>query len=217
MTVHPSDWQDLTKDCGLDLHASFGDFRELLPALQTEFAAFDRDAAPAERDFRAGDGSWSSLTLINRDKQPLSAGLASPGIVFMPTVAALLERAQWTVLGAHILRQPPQGTLPWHYEDQAPYSPETRLLIPLHAPVGSRTLVSHEAIAYPEGMGWIADVNFPHQVENHSDSQRIILIMDVVSDNAVRRLFPLSMLKDVPCRLSLAQQCQGLMLQWREH
>ena len=97
MTVHPSDWQDLTKDCGLDLHASFGDFRELLPALQTEFAAFDRDAAPAERDFRAGDGSWSSLTLINRDKQPLSAGLASPGIVFMPTVAALLERAGYRV------------------------------------------------------------------------------------------------------------------------
>ena len=216
MTVHPSDWQDLTKECGLALHASFGDFREQLPAIQAEFATFDRDAAPEERDFRAGDGSWSSLALINRGKQPLSVGTASPGLAFMPTVAALLERAQWTVIGAHALRQPPQGLLPWHYEDQAPYSAETRLLLPIHAPEGSRTLVSHEEVAYPEGMGWIADVNFPHQVENPGNRQRIILIMDVVSDDVVRRLFPLSMLKDVPCRLSLAQQCQGLMLQWRE-
>jgi len=216
MTVHPSDWQDRTKDCGLALHASFGDFRDLLPALQAEFAALDRDAAPQDRDFRACDGSWSSLTLINRGSKPLSAGAASSGLSLMPSVTALLERSRWTVLGAHILRQPPQGTLAWHYEDQAPYSPETRLLIPIHAPKGSRTLVSHEDVAYPEGMGWIADVNFPHQVENPGDSQRIILIMDVVSDEAVRRMFPPAMLEDIPRRITLAQQCQGLLLRWRE-
>lgn len=216
MTVHPSDWQNLTKDCGLMLHAGFGDFRALLPALQAEFAAFDRDAAPAERDFRANDGSWSSLTLINRVPMPLSAGLATPGLSFMPTLAALLERSPWTVIGAHILRQPPQGILPWHYEAQAPYSDETRLLIPIHAPAGSRTLISHEVIAYPEGMGWIADVNFPHQVENPGDSQRIILIMDVVSDEAVRRMFPPALLEDIPRRLTLAHRCQSLLLRWRE-
>lgn len=218
MTVTPSHWQDLTRDCGLMLHGAFGDFRAQLPSLQTEYARLDRDADPSLRDFRANDGSWSSLLLIHRpsSSSPSSPGTASSGLALMPTLAHLLERAGWAVLSAHILRQPPGGVLPWHYENQAPYSAETRLLLPLHAPARSRTLVGHEAVAYPEGIGWVADVNMPHQVENPGDDQRIILVIDVISDQGIRRLFPPPLLADLPRRNELAARTQALLLAWRQ-
>jgi len=215
MNAQPADWQSLTQDCGLQLHGSFGDFRDLLPALQAEFAALEACIDPALRGMRACDGSWSNLDLILRDKTWGRPGHPTSALALMPSVAALIQRTGLTVLGAHILRQPPQGLLPWHFEDQAPYSVETRLLIPLHVPQGSVTWVSHEPVVYPEGIGWCADVNFPHQVENPTDQQRIILALDVLSDQAARDCMPQGLLEGVDQRHTLAQQARNHLLMWR--
>lgn len=215
MTIDPSQWQELTRNSGLMLHAAFGDFRPQLATLQTEFAALDRATAPEHRGHLASDGSWSSIPLITRAPRPLSPGVPVPGLDLMPSLRDLLGHADWSVIDAHVLRQPPHGILPWHFEDQAPYSAETRLLFPLHAPAAARTLVGHEAAAYPEGMGWAADVNQPHQVENPTDDQRIILVIDVVSGPPLHRLFPPALLSDIPHRLALAERARGMVLTWR--
>jgi|GEM_PF-2027488 len=216
MATQPSDWQDLTRDCGLVLHGSFGDFRADLPALQAEFAELDAKAEAGIRDCRANDSSWSSLDLISRAAVWGHPGLPTSGLDLMPTAAALFAREGWRMLGAHILRQPPNGVLPWHYEEQAPYSDETRLLIPLHAPPEAHTLLSHEPVAYPDGIGWVADVNFPHQVENPSKQQRIVLIADVLPDDDLRTKFPQALLHDVTQRRQLAQQTRNMVLAWRD-
>ncbi len=209
-------WQMVTLGSGLMLQASCLDLRSEAAALQAEFAAADAAVGPAGRAFLASDGSWSTMALVQRSRLGvLAAGLPTPNLEHMPSVAALLSRSNWTVVGCHLVRQPPHGTLPWHFEDQAPYSQESRLLVPIHAPDGAETLIGHESVAYPAGMGWTGDFNFPHQVENPTESQRIILIVDVVSGPEVRRLLPPALMDKLPLRRALAGEARNRLLQWR--
>ena len=54
------------------------------------------------------------------------------------TVRTLLSGSDWTVLSCYVIRQPPHGTLPWHFDNQAIHLAECRVLIPLHARPAAR-------------------------------------------------------------------------------
>lgn len=212
-------WQEVTVGSGLLLHASFLDMRGDVAAFRAEFAAVDAAIGPAGRTFTATDGGWSALALVDRSRSvsggALAAGMPTPGLDHMPTVRALLSRSGWVVVGSCLIRQSPHGVLPWHFEDQAPYSAENRLLVPIQAPAGARTLLGHEAVAYPAGLGWTGDFNFPHQVENPTDAQRIILLIDVVAGPEVRRLLPPALTERVAHRHALAGEARNRLLAWR--
>jgi hypothetical protein len=133
----------------------------------------------------------------------------------MPTVHALLSQAQWTVLSCYVLRQPPRGTLAWHFDPQALHLQECRLLVPIQAPDAAVTLIGHEAAAYPVGTGWTADFSFPHQVENPTDAQRVVLAIDVLCGPEVLRLLPPALADAASLRLELAREVCRRLLQWR--
>jgi hypothetical protein len=133
----------------------------------------------------------------------------------MPTVHALLSQAQWTVLSCYVLRQPPRGTLAWHFDPQALHLQECRLLVPIQAPDAAVTLIGHEAAAYPVGTAPTGDFNFPHQVENAADAQRVVLAIDLLCEPDVRRLLPPALADAASLRRELAREACRRLLQWR--
>jgi hypothetical protein len=215
-TLHS--WQRLTLGCELTLHAAA---REPVhaPSLQADFARLDATVGPSGRNFLANDGSWAAIPLIERSSQVTGSlpprGCPTPALARMPSVQALLSCHDWHVLSVYVLRQPPHGVLPWHFDNQAVHLSECRLLLPIHAPPGAVTWIGHDAAAYPEGVLWTGDFSFPHQVDNPTQSQRIVLAIDARSDDAVRRLLPAALTEAPARRHDLARAAQSLMLRWR--
>ena len=82
----------------------------------------------------------------------------------------------------------------------------------LHAAV---TLIGHEAAAYPVGTAPTGDFNFPHQVENAADAQRVVLAIDVLCEPDVRRLLPPALADAASLRRELAREACRRLLQWR--
>ena len=76
------------------------------------------------------------------------------------------------------------------------------------------TWIGHEVVAYPAGTAWTADFSFPHQVENTTDTQRVVLAVDVLSSPEVRRLLPPDLAQSVSQRQELGSLARQL-LKWR--
>lgn len=202
-------WQSAVQGCGLMLHAAL-DLPMDAAALQAEFAALDASVVDDERAFMSQDRSWTSIELIRRTHAD-RAGAPTALLDRLPCVRSLIDTAGWQVIGCHFMRLPPHGILPWHFEPHAPHLQECRLLTPVYAPSGAVTLIGDGAVAYPEGTIWTGDFNFPHQVENRSDEQRIVLVFDVVSTDEVLRLLPPAMIAEPTRRYELAQHAVNLL------
>ncbi len=211
-------WQQVTLDSGLMLHAPACEPAHAL-SLREEFAQLDAAVGPSGRTFLANDGSWAAIPLVERSiaagGSACAAGEPTPALAHMPTVQTLLAQRDWTVLSVYVLRQPPHGTLPWHFDHQALHLSECRLLLPICAPQGAVTWIGHDPAAYPEATLWTADFSFPHQVDNPTGSQRVVLAIDVRCDPALRGLLPEALSAARDQRLGLAQAAQNLLLQWR--
>lgn len=202
------EFRRVTEGSGLMLHAA-ADLRLDPVVLQAEYAALDADLPEDQRThYGAATGTgWTAVQLFD-GRAPY------PAAAYMPSVAALLAgRPDWQVLRAHLIRQPPRGQLRWHFDNQALYRDEARLLIPIHQPPGAVTLIGPETVAYPEGQCWTGDFSFPHQVENHADRERIVLAVDVRSGPEISALFPTAMLAGVGLRGELAAYAVDL---WRQ-
>ncbi|WP_044563071.1 aspartyl/asparaginyl beta-hydroxylase domain-containing protein [Azospirillum sp. B4] len=208
--MHP--WQERTRGSGLTLHGALDMAIDPLP-LQRDFAVLDRDLPQgARKHFGATDG-WTAVSLLDRALD--APARATPALALMPSVAALLARADWDVRGCYLLRQAPGSVLRWHFDHQALHLEEARLLIPIIVPAAATTWIGHEAVAYPPGRGWTGDFALPHQVDNPSDGQRIVLGIDVVTTPSLVRRFPAALMADVPQRCALAGECSNLLLAWR--
>ncbi|WP_448203987.1 aspartyl/asparaginyl beta-hydroxylase domain-containing protein [Azospirillum sp. sgz302134] len=203
-------FQSVTIGSGLTLHAA-ASARLDADRLKAEFAALDAVLPPEGRThYGAAPGSgWTAI--------PLLTGKPEPGLEHMPTVRSFLERPDLRVQCSHVLRQPPHGKLDWHYECMGLHCDMTRLLIPIHAPEGAFTLIGHEVVTYPEGQCWTGDFSFPHQVDNPTDRDRVILAVDVLTTDEIRALFPAALAADPVRRAALASEAQSLFLEWRNN
>lgn len=211
-------WQQPTVGSWLTLHAAAA-LRYDLASMRAEYATVDRVVGPDSRNFLANDGTWSAIPLIERDPHAadgtLRAGSPMPALHHMPSVNLLLEGSEWTVLSCYILRQPPRGILPWHFDNQGLHLVDCRLLIPIHAPEGAVTRIGHDVAAYPAGVAWTADFSFPHQVENPGEAERIVLAVDVRVGLEIRQLLPAALADAAPLRHALSQQARNRLLHWR--
>ena len=77
------------------------------------------------------------------------------------------------------------------------------------------TSIGHEAVAHPTGTLWTGDFSFPHQVENPTNAQRVVLAIDVLSGPGVRRLLPLALAEAAAIRVDLAREARNRLLRWR--
>jgi len=211
-------WQDVTVGSGLMLHAALA-LRIKLAPLLADLAALDAAVGPSGRLFLTTDGSWGSIALVERASHTAAGapkpGDATPALAHASTIRALLSGTNWTVLSCYVIRQPPHGTLPWHYDNQAIHLAECRLLVPLHAPRDAVTWIGHEAVAYPAGTAWTADFSFPHQVENPTDAQRVVLAIDVHTGPEIHRLLPPALAGSLGQRQELGRLARNHLLKWR--
>lgn len=205
--MHP--WQQVTIGSGLMLHAPLSVTIDPLP-LQREFAALDASTGPDGRMHLAEDGSWSSITLIDRrivtPAERFPAGTPMPALEAMPSVGRLLDRLGGRIISCYVHRQAPGGFLRWHYDRQALHLDECRLIVPVEAPPGAVTRVGDEAAAYPAGVVWTGDFSFPHQVENAPGGQRIVLLIDARSDDGLRALAPAALSAQADRREELSER-----------
>ena len=201
-------FQRVTFGSNLTLHAEAA-LQLDVDTLKAEYAAMDTALPPEERmHYGAEPGTgWTAIALL--------ADGPRPALDHLPTVRTLLERPDLLVQNAFIHRQPAGGMLRWHFDSLALHRTEVRLLIPIQAPEGAVTLIGHEAAAYPEGQCWTGDFCFPHQVENPTDRDRIVLSLDVTVTDGVRALFPLPLAADQARRDALAEAAQNLFHVWR--
>ncbi|MEA1650661.1 aspartyl/asparaginyl beta-hydroxylase domain-containing protein [Nitrospirillum sp. BR 11164] len=208
--LHP--WQELTRNSGLTLHGPL-DMAMDAAALQADFAVLDRDLPAAARASFGGTKGWTSVPLLDRRLD--GAPVAMPALALMPSVAALLVRADWRVRACYLLRQGPGEVLKWHYDGQALHLEEARILIPIAVPSTAVTWIGHQPVAYPAGQGWAGDFSMPHQVENPAPEQRVVLALDVDATPALARLFPPALSAETARRTQLAQECCNLVRAWR--
>ncbi|PWC85442.1 hypothetical protein TSH100_15535 [Azospirillum sp. TSH100] len=214
--LHP--WQQVTVGSGLTLHAPLT-VRADAGALRREFDALDAATGDEGRQFRAGDGSWSSITLIEEGLAPNGnrvQGKPTPALDLMPTARALLEGLRCRILSCYVHRQEPGGLLRWHYDSAGLHLPEARLIVPVIVPPAAVTWIGDSPAAYPAGMLWAGDFTFPHQVENAPEEQRIVLLVDVVSDGRSRSLAPPELYGQLPLRVGLREQAVNSLLENRE-
>lgn len=214
-------WRNVATGSGLLLHAAAA----TLPwsegvdvkRLQQDYAALDA-AVPDDRRNIFGSEGWVGMSLY--DSPPVSAPRGTAGapgreMAHAPYIRDLLARAPWRIMGCQLVRQPPYGCLRWHFDGQALHLAETRLLMPIHAPPEAETLIGDESVAYPEGTLWTGDFSFPHQVNNPGDRERIVLLIDVVSDDSVRAHFPPALYADPARRIESAQTACNALSVWR--
>ncbi|CAO3441292.1 aspartyl/asparaginyl beta-hydroxylase domain-containing protein [Azospirillum endophyticum] len=214
--LHP--WQQVTAGSGLMLHAPLTVRATPIP-LQREFAALDAATGNEGRMFMAGDGSWSSITLIEEGLGPDGlriTGRPTPALDGMPSVRALLEGLGCRILSCYVHRQEPGGLLRWHYDSAGLHRAEARLIVPVIAPPAAVTWIGDSPAAYPAGLPWAADFTFPHQVENAPDEQRIVLLVDVASDDRARALVPAALYDQPALRSALAEQAVNSFLANRD-
>ncbi|WP_413205316.1 aspartyl/asparaginyl beta-hydroxylase domain-containing protein [Rhodospirillum sp. A1_3_36] len=209
----PLPWHEILAGSGLTLHAPLGPTLDA-EILQREFAQVDQMVEMGNREFFNHDGSWSGITLIDRASANGGPGIDRPTLALMPFLARYIAESGWHVLGCSLMRLPPGGVLAWHYERQSPLFAESRLILPIHAPSGAATLIADMEIAYPAGQTWIGDFSFPHQVENHSDTQRIVVAIDVKNTPAFLNSLPPELIDQPQKRQALAQDAINALLSW---
>jgi hypothetical protein len=76
---------------------------------------------------------------------------------------------------------------------------ELRIHVPVETNLNVAFFLAGERVTMEEGEAWYLDLNLPHRVENHSETNRIHLVIDCVVNDWVRELFPPEM-AHVPLR-----------------
>jgi len=99
------------------------------------------------------------------------------------TSARLLKLAAWSSIREH-------SDYKLGFEDG-----ELRVHVPVVMNLDVAFFLAGDRVIMQEGEAWYLDLNLPHRVENHSDIDRVHLVIDCVVNDWVRELFPQEMLQ----------------------
>lgn len=208
-------WQEVTVGCGLILSSASSirvDARMLERQVQAAI-----DSVPDERRNRFGspNGDWTAITLLYKDQK--GTPVPQPPLVHIPILTDMLRDAGIDPFGLHITRQPPGVDLKWHFDYQSLHLDICRLLLPVRVPADAFTWIGHEKVAYPPGTLWTGDFALPHQVENQTDQERIVIAIDSHVTPAIQALFPAGLSNGGEQRMALAQAGVNALLAKRAH
>ncbi len=196
-------WQEMTVGSGLMLSAA-SSIRVDPDMLEHQVQAAI-DSVPDEQRNRFGshNGDWTAITLLYKDQKGVT--LPQPPLAHIPILPELLHDLGVDPFGLYIIRQPPGVDLKWHFDHQALHLSICRLLLPVRVPADAFTWIGHEKVAYPPGTLWTGDFSLPHQVENQTDQERIVVAIDCNVTPAIQALFPADLYANPEQRSALTQ------------
>ncbi len=165
------------------------------PLQRQVWDAIDSVPLSARGAYGGETGGWTSIALVLMPsgggqgyRQP---GSPTPVLArLLPILGPVMDRLGGLPNGAYIVRQSAGGFLRWHFDHQALHLDFCRLLITVRAPAEAFTWIGHEKVAFPDGTLWTGDFSLPHQVENPSDQDRLMIALDYAPTDAIRALFP---------------------------
>lgn len=203
-------WQTPTVDTGLILSAPSR--IRIDPVLLDRQVQAAIDIVPDRQRNRFGNpkGDWTAITLMHSDQR--GTAVDHPPLAHLPVLTDLLRQVGITPFGLHIIRQPPGLDLHWHFDYQALHLSICRLLLPVRVPADAFTWIGHERVAYPPGILWTGDFALPHQVENPTAQERIVIAIDSDVTPAILSLFPAGLYAEPDRRRALAQQSINALL-----
>lgn len=212
-------WQMSTVNCGLMLAAA-SSLRLDPVALQRQVHDAIDSVPVSERGAYGGEaGEWTSVLLVSMPfgggQDYRRPGIPAPVLARLPILGPVMDRLGGLPNGAYIIRQPAGGFLRWHFDNQALHLDFCRLLITVQAAAAAFTWIGHEKVAFPEGTLWTGDFSLPHQVENPSDQDRLVIALDYAPSDAIRALFPPALYAEEKRRMELSLEGVGLLQEWR--
>jgi SAM-dependent methyltransferase/uncharacterized protein YbaR (Trm112 family) len=172
--------------------------------LQAELAAIDR------RHFRPlprGWG-WTQIQLLEPDGR--GGERRHPVLERCPAMLALAESFGARLMALTLARLEPGGGVHEHRDISGGLSMGVvRLHVPLRTDPGVEFTVEGVRVNMGEGETWHLDTTYPHMVHNHSQVERVHLIIDLERSEAVTGLLPKPDMRDHLHRAEFAAVCVG--------
>jgi len=221
---HLYPWQLDTRWHGLEMTARL---EQTFPAdeLKAEFDAVVEHYAPQEQFGHYHRGGWTGVALHAIDGNPLDDqdNLQDPNIVlsktpalkYAPLMEQIIDSFPCEKRRVRLLRLAPGREVFWHCEPW--HSVDSRLLR-LHSPIVTNDRVdfqiSHEDLRWQPGELWYGDFSFPHRLHNRSDIERIHLVIDLETNDAIRPMLPKSMHAQRLARNRARKRCARMFRYW---
>jgi len=154
---------------------------------------------PWRRHFNTNyfSGDWAGIALrANNDRLPL---MANPAFTEWRDTAAMaacryvpdvLAKFECTIEAIRFLRLAPGTIVLEHNDSQHSFEyGVARIHIPIVSPAEAEFILDDERLELAEGECWYVNVDLKHRLANNGDRDRVHLVIDVVVDDWLRKLF----------------------------
>lgn len=202
-------FQTLTREAGLTFSAEItvaADLRAVIAEVMALLAAVPM----AGRLHKCGDGSWSSVVLVENRHDAVRTGRTLPLVERLPALRRLFEGLGSEIGSCTIARIAPGDLLDWHHDPLSVDHEMARLHLPLATIPEAVTDFCHQRVHWPAGRLVYGDYGFPHRVLNTGPVERIHLYLDVPSER-IRPYLP----DGFSDRTRLRDQAVAAWLAWR--
>lgn len=154
------------------------------------------------------DGEWTVLALRSpagdpnqivpeeRGNQTFSD---TPVMEKCPAIRQVLKELHCPVMAVRLMNVKAGAVIKEHRDlDLAFENGEARLHFPVFTNAAVAFIVNDRQVRMQEGDCWYVNVNLPHKVANHGDSDRIHLVVDCLVNDWLKDLFSRSIVVEAP-------------------
>lgn len=168
--------------------------------LKADLACFQSDEWIPHFNTRYYEGDWSGIALravggragqLYPDPTATDDFADTPLLARCPYFQEVLAAFQCPLTSVRLLRLAGGSSIREHRDYKLGFEDgEMRIHVPVETNLDVAFFLAGERVLMQEGGTWYLDLNLPHRVENHSDSDRIHLVIDCVVNDWARGLFP---------------------------
>jgi len=177
--------------------------------LKADLAGFQSDEWIPHFNTRYYEGDWSGIALravggkagqLYPDPTATDDFADTPLLARCPYLQEVLAVFHCPLTSVRLLKLAARSSIREHKDFNLGFEDgEMRIHVPVVTNLDVAFFLAGEQVIMQEGEAWYLDLNLPHRVENHSDTDRVHLVIDCVVDDWARELFPPEMAR-VPIR-----------------
>ena len=168
--------------------------------LKADLARLQSDEWIPHFNTRYYEGDWSGISLravggragqLYPDPTATDDYADTPILARCPYFQDVLAAFHCPLTSVRLLKLAARSSIREHKDYKLGFEDgEMRIHVPVVTNPDVAFFLAGEQVIMPEGEAWYLDLNLPHRVENHSDIDRIHLVIDCVVNDWARELFP---------------------------